>query len=224
MPVLAPSILSADLSSLAQQIRLVEMGGSDWIHCDIMDGHFVPNITFGPILVEAVKRVTKLPLDVHLMIENPDRYLEAFVKAGASVLSVHYEEAVHLNRTVNRIKELGAKAGVVLNPATPVSLLKDIAKDIDLVLIMSVNPGFGGQSFILNSLNKISETARLRDEIKADFVIEVDGGIDLNNAADILTAGCDAFVIGSSIFGNEDVTSTTLKFKNIITSGKKIIA
>jgi len=224
MPLLAPSILSADMSNLAQQIRLVEMGGADWIHCDIMDGHFVPNITFGPILVEAAKRSTKLPLDVHLMIKNPDNYLEAFVKAGASVISVHYEEVVHLNRTVNRIKELGARAGVVLNPATPVSLIKDIAEDIDLLLIMSVNPGFGGQSFIKNSLKKIAEAVSLRKELNANFLIEVDGGIDLKNAEDVLNAGCDAFVIGSSIFGTEDITSTTVKFKNIISGGKKIIS
>lgn len=223
MSVLAPSILSADMSNLNQQIRLVEMGGADWIHCDIMDGHFVPNITFGPILVEAAKRVTNLPLDVHLMIENPDNYLESFVKAGASIVSVHFEEVVHLNRTVNRIKELGAKAGVVINPATPVSLLKDIAHDVDLILIMSVNPGFGGQSFILNSLKKIADVSRLREELNANFIIEVDGGIDLNNVEDILAAGCEAFVIGSSIFGTEDVTTTTLKFKNIISSGRKII-
>jgi ribulose-phosphate 3-epimerase len=223
MPVLAPSILSADLSNLNQQIRLVEMGGADWIHCDIMDGHFVPNITFGPILVEAAKRVTNLPLDVHLMIENPDNYLEGFVKAGASIVSVHLETVIHLNRTVNRIKELGAKAGVVINPATPVSLLKDIAQDVDLILIMSVNPGFGGQSFILNSLKKIAEASRLREDLNANFIIEVDGGIDLNNVDNILAAGCDAFVIGNSIFGTEDITTTTVKFRNIITSGKKII-
>jgi ribulose-phosphate 3-epimerase len=223
MRVLAPSILSADLTNLSQQIRLVEMGGADWIHCDIMDGHFVPNITFGPILVQAVKRVTNLPLDVHLMIKNPDNYLEAFIKAGASIISVHLEEVVHLNRTVNRIKELGAKAGVVLNPSTPVSLLKDIANDINLVLLMSVNPGFGGQSFILNSLNKIAETSKLRKELDANFIIEVDGGIDFDNVNKVLTSGCDAFVIGNSIFGTEDITTTTLKFKKIITSGKKII-
>jgi len=223
MPILAPSILSADMSNLRQQIRLVEMGGADWIHCDIMDGHFVPNITFGPVLVEAAKRVTNLPLDVHLMIENPEKYLEAFVKAGASIISVHLEGVVHLNRTVNRIKELGAKAGVVINPATPVSLLKDIVQDVNLVLIMSVNPGFGGQTFILNSLKKIAEALKLREELNANFIIEVDGGIDLINVDNILAAGCDAFVIGNSIFGAEDITTTTLKFKNIITSGKKII-
>ncbi len=223
MAVLAPSILSADMSNLSQQIRLVEMGGADWIHCDIMDGHFVPNISFGPVLVEAARRVTNLPLDVHLMIENPDNYLEAFVKAGASIVSVHFEAVVHLNRTVNRIKELGAKAGVVINPATSVGSLKDIAQDVDLILIMSVNPGFGGQLFILNSLKKIAEASRLREELNANFIIEVDGGIDLNNVDNVLAAGCDAFVIGNSIFGTEDITTTTLKFKNIITSGKKII-
>lgn len=223
MPVLAPSILSADLSNLSQQIRLVEMGGADWIHCDIMDGHFVPNITFGPIIVQAAKRATKLPLDVHLMIENPDKYLEAFIKAGASIVSVHLEEVIHLNRTLNRIKELGAKAGLVINPATPVSFIKEVADDIDLLLIMSVNPGYGGQSFIQNSLKKISEAVKLREEMDAGFIIEVDGGIDLKNTYDVLSAGCDAFVIGSSIFGTEDITSTTVKFKNIITSGKKII-
>ncbi|OGU74165.1 MAG: ribulose-phosphate 3-epimerase [Ignavibacteria bacterium RBG_16_34_14] len=223
MAVLAPSILSADMSNLSKQIRFVEMGGADWIHCDIMDGHFVPNITFGPILVKAARSVTKLPLDVHLMIENPDNYLEDFIKAGASIVSVHFEEVVHLNRTINRIKELGAKAGVVINPATPVSLLKDISLNVDLILIMSVNPGFGGQSFILNSLKKIAEASKLREELNANFVIEVDGGIDLNNVDNVLAAGCDAFVIGSSIFGTEDITTTTMKFKNIISTGRKII-
>ena len=150
MKLLAPSILSADLSNLAQQIRLVEMSGADWIHCDIMDGHFVPNITFGPVIVKAARKCTKLPIDVHLMIENPDNYLDDFRNAGADIISVHFEEVVHLNRTINRIKEIGAKAGVVINPSTPVSALKDIAEYIDLLLIMTVNPGFGGQRFISN--------------------------------------------------------------------------
>jgi ribulose-phosphate 3-epimerase len=216
MTVLAPSILSSDLTNLPQQIRMVEMGGADWIHCDVMDGHFVPNITFGPIMVEAVSRITKLPLDVHLMIKNPDKFLEDFVNAGANFISVHFEEVVHLNRTINRIKELGAKAGVVINPSTPVSSLKDIAEYTDLVLIMSVNPGFGGQTFIHNSLKKIEEAVKLRQDLKADFIIEVDGGIDLNNAKSILDAGCDAFVIGSSIFKSENITATTTEFKNII--------
>lgn len=216
MALLAPSILSADLTNLSQQIRMVEMGGADWIHCDVMDGHFVPNITFGPILVDAARRITKLPLDVHLMIKNPDMYLEDFITAGADIISVHFEEVVHLNRTINRIKELGAKAGVVINPSTPVSSLKDIAEYTDLVLIMSVNPGFGGQSFINNSLRKIKEAVKLRQDMKANFIIEVDGGVDLNNIKSILEVGCDAFVIGSSIFKSENITSKATEFKNII--------
>ncbi|OGU46423.1 MAG: ribulose-phosphate 3-epimerase [Ignavibacteria bacterium GWB2_36_8] len=220
MPVLAPSILSADFTNLSKQIRLVEMGGADWIHCDIMDGHFVPNITFGPLIVETVKRITKLPLDVHLMIENPDKYIEDFIKAGAHSVLVHFEEVVHLNSTISRIKELGAKAGVVINPSTPVKLIKDIVEYVDLVLIMSVNPGFGGQSFIKNSLRKIKETVKLRNEMNTDFLIEVDGGVDLKNTEDILNAGCDVFIIGSSIFKADDITATTLEFKNKI--NKKI--
>jgi len=223
MPVLAPSILASDFTNLSQQIRLVEMGRADWIHCDIMDGNFVPNISFGPIIVEAVKRITKLPVDVHLMIKNPDNYIENFITAGASIVSIHYEEDVHLNRTLSRIKELGAKAGVVINPSTPVNSLKDISEYADLVLIMSVNPGFGGQSFIKNSLGKIKEAVKLRGDMNANFIIEVDGGIDLKNVSNILSAGCDAFVIGSSIFKSEDITTTTLEFKNLISSEKKII-
>jgi len=223
MPVLAPSILASDFTNLSQQIRLVEMGRADWIHCDIMDGNFVPNISFGPIIVEAVKRITKLPVDVHLMIKNPDNYIENFITAGASIVSIHYEEDVHLNRTLSRIKELGAKAGAVINPSTPVNSLKDVAEYADLVLIMSVNPGFGGQTFIKNSLRKIKEAVKLRGDMNANFIIEVDGGIDLKNVSNILSAGCDAFVIGSSIFKSEDITTTTLEFKNLISSEKKII-
>jgi len=152
MKLLAPSILSADLSKLSEEIKLVESSGADWIHCDIMDGHFVPNITFGPVLVEAAKRSTNLPLDVHLMIKNPDKYLEDFKNAGADVISVHFEEVIHLNRTISRIKELGSKAGVVINPATPVSVIKDTAEYIALLFIMTLNPGFGGQTFITISL------------------------------------------------------------------------
>ena len=220
MPILAPSILSADFTNLSQQIRLVEMGGADWIHCDIMDGHFVPNITFGPFMVEAVKRVTKLPLNVHLMIENPHKYIQDFIKAGANSILIHHEEVVHLNNVMNQIKKLGAKAGVVINPSTPVNLLRDVIEYADLVLIMSVNPGFGGQSFIKNSLRKIEEAVKLREEMKADFLIEVDGGIDHSNTEDILRAGCDVFIIGSSIFKADDITATTLEFKNKI--NKKI--
>jgi len=216
MPILAPSILAADFTNLSQQIRLVEMGGADRIHCDIMDGHFVPNISFGPLIVETSKRITKLPLDVHLMIENPDKYIDTFIKAGASSIFIHYEADVHLNNTINMVKNLGAKAGVVINPSTPVKFLRDIVKDVDLVLVMSVNPGFGGQTFIENSLRKIEEAVKLREELNADFLIEVDGGIDLNNTEEILKAGCDVFIIGSSIFKADDITATTLEFKNKI--------
>ena len=216
MKLLAPSILSADLSNLAQQIRLVEMSGADWIHCDIMDGHFVPNITFGPVLVNAAKKCTKLPLDVHLMIKNPDIFLEDFCQAGADIISVHYEEVIHLNRTINRIKELGAKAGVVINPSTPVSLLKDIAEYIDLLLIMTVNPGFGGQTFISNSERRIAEAVELRSSLKANFLIEVDGGINNKTIKSILKTGCDVFVAGSSIFHSDNIAASTTELKNLI--------
>jgi ribulose-phosphate 3-epimerase len=217
MKLLAPSILSADLSNLAQQIRLVEMSGADWIHCDIMDGHFVPNITFGPVLVQAAKKSTRLPIDVHLMIKNPDKYLEDFRKAGADIISVHFEEVIHLNRTINRIKELGAKAGVVINPSTPVSSLKDIAEYIDLLLIMTVNPGFGGQGFISNSERRISDAVELRKKLKANFLIEVDGGVSNKTVRSISKAGCDVFVAGSSIFHSDNISAATTELKNLIT-------
>lgn len=216
MKLLAPSILSADLSNLAQQIRLVDMSGADWIHCDIMDGNFVPNITFGPVLVSAVKKCTKLPLDVHLMIKNPDKYLEDFRNAGADIISVHYEEVIHLNRTINRIKELGARAGVVINPSTAVSCLVDVVEYIDLLLIMTVNPGFGGQKFITNSERRISEAVELRKKTKSNFLIEVDGGVSSKNIKSILKAGCDVFVAGSSIFHSDNISAATTELKNLI--------
>lgn len=216
MAILAPSILNADLSNLAQQIRLVEMAGADWIHCDIMDGNFVPNISFGPVFIKAAKKVTKLPLDVHLMIADADKYIEDFAAAGADRITVHQEACVHLNRTVNKIKELGLKAGVAINPATPISTLRDIAEYIDLVLVMSVNPGFGGQSYIKNSLRKIKEAADLRKEMNADYLIEVDGGLDKNTSPDALKAGCDVFVIGSAIFKADNITAAATELKNIL--------
>ncbi len=216
MAFLAPSILAADLTNLAQQIRLVEMSGADWIHCDIMDGHFVPNISFGPIMVKAAKRSTNLPLDVHLMIENPDKYLEDFVNAGANSITVHQEGIIHLNRTINNIKELGAKAGVAINPATPVHTLRDIAEFIDLVLVMSVNPGFGGQEFIQSSLRKVKETVELRKEMNADFLIQIDGGIDNKTIKPALNAGCDVFVAGSSIFKADNISAAAMELKNLI--------
>jgi len=218
MKLLAPSILSADLSNLTQQIRLVEMSGADWIHCDIMDGHFVPNITFGPVLVKAAKKCTKLPLDVHLMIKNPDNYLEDFRMAGADIISVHFEEVVHLNRTINRIKELGAKAGVAINPSTPISALKDIAEYIDLLLVMTVNPGFGGQSFISNSERRITQAVELRKSLNAKFLIEVDGGINNKTIKSVLNAGCDVFVAGSSIFQTDNISAAATELKNLISS------
>lgn len=215
---LAPSILAADFSNLAQQIRMAEMGGADWIHCDIMDGKFVPNISFGPAVVNTVKGITKLPVDVHLMIEKPDAFLEEFINAGADYLTVHQEEVVHLNRTINRIKELGAKAGVVINPATPVSTLTEILEFVDMVLVMSVNPGFGGQKFIESSLNKIKHLDTIRKEKGYKFLIEVDGGVDAGNIKKISDAGCDVFVAGSSVFGADNISAAAVEMKNLLNS------
>ena len=216
MALLAPSILAADFTNLSQQIRLVEMAGADWIHCDIMDGHFVPNLTFGPLIVNAARRATKLPLDVHLMITNPDYYLEDFAKAGANSIIVHQEAVVHLNRTITRIKELGVKAGVAINPSTPVEFLKDIAEYFDQILIMSVNPGFGGQRFIHASIRKIKEAVNMRESLNAKFLIEVDGGIDNQTAKPVLEAGCDVFIAGSSIFKADNITAAAAELLNII--------
>lgn len=217
MGIIAPSILSADFSNLSQQIRLVEMGGADWIHCDVMDGHFVPNLTFGPFIVKAVRKTTKLPLDVHLMIESPDKFLEDFAEAGADYLTVHYEASTHLNRTINKIKELGMKAGVSINPSTPVSLLSEVIEYADLVLLMSVNPGFGGQPFIGNSIKRIRELKEMKKSLNQNLIIEIDGGISSKNIKEIYNAGCDAFVAGSSIFNSDNVTASTAELKKLTT-------
>lgn len=214
--ILAPSILSANFANLEKEIRSVEMGGADWIHCDIMDGKFVPNITFGPIVVKAVNKITKLPVDVHLMIEKPDDFLEDFIKAGADYLTVHQEEVVHLHRTVSLIKELGAKAGVAINPATPVNSLCEILEFVDLVLVMSVNPGFGGQKFIESSIKKIRELKSIREERELNFLIEVDGGVDTITAKKLKDAGTDVFVSGSAIFSKDNATAAALELKNLI--------
>ena len=216
MKIIAPSILSADLANLSQQLRYVEIGGADWVHCDIMDGHFVPNLTFGPIMVNAVKRSTHLPLDVHLMIENADEFLEDYINAGADYLTVHQEAVVHLNRAINRIKELGAKAGISINPSTPVDTLQDTAEFTDLILIMSVNPGFGGQSFISNSLKKVKELVKLRNELKAHFLIEIDGGMSKDTIVEASKAGVDVFVVGSSIFKSDNISAATAELKFLI--------
>jgi ribulose-phosphate 3-epimerase len=216
MKLLAPSVLAADFTQLNLQIRSAELGGADWIHCDVMDGHFVPNISFGPVVVKSVRRCTKLPVDVHLMIEDPDLYINDFADAGADYITVHLEAVHHLNRTIQKIRETGKKAGVSINPATPVSLISDIAEYIDLLLIMSVNPGFGGQSFIESSLRRIKEAAELRHKLNASFLIEVDGGISKHNIKKISDAGCEIFVAGSSIFGAENITAAAAELKNLI--------
>lgn len=216
MKILAPSLLAANFENLSQQIRYVEMSGADWIHCDIMDGKFVPNITFGPFIVEAVNRITNLPLDVHLMIENPENYFEQFINAGADYLTIHQEAVVHLDRQVHRIKELGAKAGVSINPGTPVSTLTDILEIVDMVLVMSVNPGYGGQKFIHNSLKKIEQLDLIRKEKGLNFLIEVDGGINTENIQIVSQAGCDAFVAGSSIFAQDNISAAAIELKNLL--------
>jgi ribulose-phosphate 3-epimerase len=208
MKLIAPSILSADFSRLGSEIKAVETAGADWIHADVMDGHFVPNITIGPLIVEAVRRVTSLPIDVHLMIEDPDNYIPAFAKAGASSISVHVEASCHLNRSVQLIRECDARPGVVLNPSTPVQALEWIIENVDYVLIMSVNPGFGGQSFIKNSLDKVRKLREMIQHKKLDTLIEIDGGVNENTIGDIAAAGVDAFVAGSAIFGSSNYQAT----------------
>ncbi|AIC98120.1 Ribulose-phosphate 3-epimerase [Bacillus subtilis] len=201
----APSILSADFAALGNEIKDVEKGGADCIHIDVMDGRFVPNITIGPLIVEAVRPVTDLPLDVHLMIEEPDRYIPAFAKAGADILSVHAEACPHLHRTIQLIKEQGVKAGVVLNPHTPVQVIEHVFDDLDLVLLMTVNPGFGGQKFIHSVLPKIKEVKRMADEKgKKDLFIEVDGGVNKETAPLVIEAGANLLVAGSAVYGQSD--------------------
>jgi len=205
---IAPSILSADFLRLGEEIRAAENAGADLIHVDIMDGHFVPNITIGPAVVEAVRRSTSLPLDVHLMIENPDRYLDDFIKAGSDYLTIHYEADVHLHRTIQCIKEQGKKAGVSLNPATPLCNLDDILQEIDYVLIMSVNPGFGGQKYISHSTEKIRALKKRITERNLPALIEVDGGVSPDNAREVASAGADIIVMGSAFFHSKDYGAT----------------
>jgi ribulose-phosphate 3-epimerase len=200
---IAPSILSCDFSRLAEEIGAVEEGGADWIHVDVMDGHFVPNITIGPLVVEAARSVTELPLDVHLMIEEPARYVDAFAEAGADILTVHQEACRHLHRTIERIHDLGMRAGVVVNPATPLDTVREVLADVDLLLIMSVDPGFGGQSYIPSSTDKVRRARAILDAIDSGAELEVDGGVEPANAAEVAAAGATVLVAGSSVYGHE---------------------
>lgn len=216
MARIAPSILSANFLKLGEEIKAAEIAGADMLHIDIMDGHFVPNITIGPAIVESIRKITSLPLDVHLMIEDPDKYLRDFIRAGADYLTVHYEASVHLHRTVQCIKENGAKAGVSLNPATPVWSLEHILQDADIALLMSVNPGFGGQGFIPQIIDKIKILKNILNEKRLSTLIEVDGGVKLDNVADIISAGADILVMGSAFFNSKDYGTTIKQFRKIL--------
>ena len=208
---LAPSILSADFAHLADQVHAAAEGGASLLHVDVMDGHFVPNITIGPPVVKSLRKVTALPLDCHLMIENPDQYIPSFADSGADWISVHQEECVHLNRTLDLIKSHGCRAGVVINPATPVSTLSEVLDIVDLVLVMSVNPGFGGQKFIPGALHKIARLAALRAERNLDYRIEVDGGVAMDTVQQVVRAGAEVLVIGSAMFGSGDLGAAEIK-------------
>ena len=212
---LAPSILSADFSALAADVKKIEEGGADYIHVDVMDGHFVPNISFGSAVMKSLNGKTSLPYDVHLMIENPDQYIGDFVTEQTEFITVHQEACVHLHRTIQNIKSKGVKAGVSINPATPVSTLECVLEDLDLVLIMSVNPGFGGQKFIPQTLQKVKELAAMKKERGLDFAIEIDGGVTLANAKEVMDAGVEIAVAGSAVFGAEDVVQRVRDFKQI---------
>lgn len=213
MKLIAPSILSADFTRLGEEIRAIEAAGADWVHVDVMDGHFVPNITMGPLVVEAVRRSTKLPIDVHLMIEKPDLYIQDFVNAGADLVSVHLETGYHLNRTLELIRFQEARPGIVLNPATPLSGIEWVLEYVDFVLLMSVNPGFGGQSFIFNSLDKIRRLKQMILEKNPSVLIQVDGGVNASTIAEIAGAGADVFVAGSAVFGSLNYAETIAELK-----------
>lgn len=213
MKKIAPSILSADFSILGEEVRAIEGGGADYVHIDVMDGHFVPNITIGPLVVEAVRKITRLPLDVHLMIENPDAYVPAFADAGADIIVVHAEASTHLHRTIQLIRSFGKKAGVALNPATSLHHLEYVIDDLDLVLLMTVNPGFGGQSFIEACIPKIQQLRGMLDKRGLETELEVDGGVKTDNIERISHAGADVFVAGSAVFCSNDYAATIAELK-----------
>lgn len=216
MKKIAPSILSADFSKLGEEIRAVEKAGADLIHIDVMDGHFVPNITIGPSVIESLRGITQLPFDVHLMIENPETYIGAFVSAGSNIITVHVEAATHLHRLVEIIRESGCRAGVSLNPATPLDQVEEILPDVDLLLVMTVNPGFGGQKFIRSMEGKIKKARNLVDRLSPDTLIEVDGGITLQNIKAVSAAGADIFVAGASVFKSGDYQRTIGQMKRLL--------
>lgn len=221
-PLLAPSILAADFTKLGEDIRQAVAGGATWIHCDIMDGHFVPNISYGPDLVKAVRRAEPDAfLDVHLMIEEPDRYIDAFVEAGADLISVHVETCPHLHRTLQTIRSAGCKCGAVINPATPVEMLRPVVADIDLALIMSVNPGFGGQHFIPTTYQKVHQLRTMRQEEDASFLIEIDGGVGPDNIRTLTEAGVDVLVAGSSVFRAENIEERVQELIRLANLGRR---
>lgn len=213
--ILAPSVLSADFNNLGRDIEMINNSEADWFHVDVMDGVFVPNISFGFPVLKHIKKISKKPLDVHLMIVNPERYFEEFAKAGADILTIHYEASTHLHRNIQTIKNMGMKAGVALNPHTSVNLLSDCISDIDLVLIMSVNPGFGGQKFIPNTYKKVEQLKNMIEKTNASTLIEVDGGVDQSNIAQLISSGCDALVAGNAIFSTENPSNTIKLMKGL---------
>ncbi|HEY5511700.1 MAG TPA: ribulose-phosphate 3-epimerase [Prolixibacteraceae bacterium] len=212
--MIAPSLLAANFLQLGDEIRMVNASSADWIHCDIMDGHFVPNISFGLPVIEQIKKIATKPLDVHLMISDPDRYLERFKEAGADILTVHYETCPHLHRTVGAIRELGMKAGVAINPHTPVQMLIDIMRDVDLILLMTVNPGFGGQKFIQGSYKRLVTLRQMVNTLAPNVLIEVDGGVNLDTGRQLFLAGADVLVAGNYVFSSENPTATIEALKN----------